>query len=291
MRCLKLTLEYDGTRFCGWQKQHGSGLRTVQEVLETALEQLTGTATDAVGAGRTDAGVHALGQVAHFTTESGIPAERWAAALNGLLPPDLAVMKAESVEDSFHARYAAKAKEYCYLVLNRWQRTALWHNYSYHVSQRLDVERMAAGAGMFLGTRDFKRFAATGSNVRSTVRQVFASTVFRSGDWIGFRVMANGFLYKMVRLMAGMLVEIGLGRADPGQVAKLLAAPNGRQAPAAAGAAGPALPPQGLYLVRIAYGDEPAALCDLEFGKLLALDLGSRMQEGAAAPVNPGRLL
>jgi tRNA pseudouridine38-40 synthase len=258
MRRLKLTLEYDGTCFCGWQKQHGTALRTVQGVLETALEQLTGAATPTVGAGRTDAGVHALGQVAHFTTESGIPADRWAAALNGLLPPDLAVIKAEVVDTSFHARYDARAKEYCYLILNRMQRPALWHAYAHHVPQRLDLERMAAGAGLFIGVHDFRAFAATGGSVKSTIRQVFASSVFRSGNWIGFRVVANGFLYKMVRLMAGMLVEIGLGRVDPGLIEEMLGSgggcPPGRSGD---GTGGPALPPRGLYLVRIAYGDEP----------------------------------
>ena len=116
---IKLILEYDGTGFSGWQKQPGTGLRTVQGVLEEALERLTGLSHVTVGAGRTDAGVHALGQVAHFTTESGFPVERWPAALNGLLPPDVSVRSAEAVDDAFHARCSAKAKEYCYLILNR----------------------------------------------------------------------------------------------------------------------------------------------------------------------------
>ncbi|MGD0152408.1 MAG: tRNA pseudouridine(38-40) synthase TruA [Thermacetogeniaceae bacterium] len=252
-RWLKLTLEYEGTGFSGWQKQTGTNLRTVQGVLDAALEQLTGVEHLTVGAGRTDAGVHALGQVVNFATESGIPTERWPAALNGLLPSDVAISSAEEVDDSFHARCSAKAKEYCYLILNRQQRSAIWHNYSYHVPQTLDQERMAQGADCFRGTHDFKAFSAVGSSARSTARQVFASNVFRNGDWVGFRVAANGFLYKMVRLMTGMLVEIGLGRADPARIGELLAS-------GARGEGGPTLPPRGLFLVRIAYREEPDGL-------------------------------
>jgi tRNA pseudouridine38-40 synthase len=260
---VKLILEYDGTGFSGWQKQSGAGLRTVQGVLDEALTQLTGIEHVTVGAGRTDAGVHALGQVAHFVTESGIPLERWPAALNGVLPPDVSVRSAEAVDASFHARCSAKAKEYCYLILNRPQRSAIWHRCSYHVPQRLDLDRMAQGAGYFTGTHDFRAFSAAGSSARSTVRQVLAGSVFTSGEWIGFRVAAKGFLYKMVRLMAGMLVEIGLGKADPVQIDELLE--SGER-----GKGGKTLPPQGLFLVRIAYNDEPEALGVSEFSKLVA---------------------
>ena len=214
-RCLKLILEYDGTGFSGFQKQSGTSLRTVQGVLDAALGQLTGVEHSVVGAGRTDAGVHALGQVVHCATESGIPTERWPAALNGVLPPDLSVKGAEEVDASFHARCSAKAKEYCYLILNRPQRSAIWRQYSYHVPQRLDLDRMAQGARSFTGAHDFKAFSAMGSSAKSTGRQVFASSVCSSGDWVGFRVVANGFLYKMVRLMTGMLVEIGLAGPIP----------------------------------------------------------------------------
>ena len=260
-RRLKLTLEYDGAGFSGFQRQTGPDLRTVQRVLETALKQLTGSEHVIVGAGRTDAGVHALGKVAHFDTESGLPVKRWPAVLNGLLPPDVSVRGAEEVDESFHARYSAKSKEYCYLILNRPQRSAIWHHHSYHVPQQLDLERMAQGAGCFTGAHDFKAFAATGSSARSTVRRVFASSVFAGGDWIGFRVAASGFLYKMVRLMAGTLVEIGLGRADPGRIEELLESRDGDKG-------GPTLPPRGLFLVRITYEDEPEALCASEFPAL-----------------------
>lgn len=260
-RCLKLTLEYDGTNFYGFQKQSGTDLRTVQGVLEAALEQLTGGTHVTVGAGRTDAGVHALGQVVGLAIESGIPTERWPAALNGVLPPDVAIKSAEEVDASFHARCSAKAKEYCYLILNRPQRSAIWHQYSYHVPRRLDLERMAQGAGRFTGTCNFRAFSAAGSSAKSTVREVYTSAVFQSGDWIGFRVSANGFLYKMVRLMTGMLVEIGLGRASPEKIDELLV--TGER-----GEGGPTLPPRGLFLLRIAYGDEPEGIITPHFSKL-----------------------
>jgi tRNA pseudouridine38-40 synthase len=261
-RRLKLTVEYDGAGFSGFQRQTGTDLRTVQGVLETALKQLTGSEHVIVGAGRTDAGVHALGQVAHFDTESGLPAVRWPAALNGLLPPDVSVRGAEEVDDSFHARCSAKSKEYCYLILNRPQRSAIWHHHSYHLPQRLDLKRMAQGAACFTGTHDFRAFSAAGSSARSTVRRVFASSVFAGGHWIGFKVAASGFLYKMVRLMAGTLVEVGLGRTDPGRIEELLESRDGCEK------GGPTLPPRGLFLVRITYEDESEALCAPEFPAL-----------------------
>jgi tRNA pseudouridine38-40 synthase len=265
MSNIKLILEYDGTGFSGWQKQPGAGLRTVQGVLEEALERLTGIFHVTVGAGRTDTGVHALGQVAHFFTESEFPLERWPAALNGLLPPDVSVRSAEVVDDTFHARCSAKAKEYCYLFLNRPQRSAIWHRYSYRVPQRLDRGSMVESAKMFTGTHDFKAFSAAGSSARSTVRKVFTSSVFESGDWIGFRVVANGFLYRMVRLMAGMLLEVGLGKADPGRIPELLG--SGQR-----GKGGPTLPPRGLFLVRIAYEDTGVRGKRSEAGKRFETD-------------------
>jgi tRNA pseudouridine38-40 synthase len=261
-RRLKLIVEYDGAGFSGFQRQTGTDLRTVQGMLEKALKQLTGSEHLIAGAGRTDAGVHALEQVAHFDTEFSLPAERWPAALNGLLPPDVSVRGAEEVDDSFHARCSAKSKEYCYLILNRPQRSANWRQHSYHMPQPLDLKSMAQGAACFTGTHDFRAFSAAGSSARSTVRRVFASSVFAGGPWIGFRVAATGFLYKMVRLMAGTLVEVGLGRTDPARIEELLEARDGCEK------GGPTLPPQGLFLVRITYGDEPEPLCDPEFPAL-----------------------
>jgi len=262
MRRLKLTVEYDGTGFSGFQRQTGTDLRTVQGVLETALMKLTGSEHVVVGAGRTDAGVHAQGQVAHFDTESGLPAPRWPAALNGLLPPDLSVKYAEEVDGSFHARYSAKSKEYCYLILNCPQRSAIWRQHSYYLPQQLDLKLMEQGAGCFTGAHDFRAFSAAGSSARSTVRQVFTSSIVACGPWIGFQVSASGFLYRMVRLMAGTLVEVGLGRTDPGRIEELLESPDRYEK------GGPTLPPRGLFLVRITYGSEPETVGAPEFPAL-----------------------
>lgn len=252
MRYLRLTLEYDGSEFSGWQKQTGTGLRTVQGVLEKALEKLTGERITTCGAGRTDAGVHALGQVVSFATEASIPVARFPAALNGLLPPDVVVKESEEVDVLFHARYSAVAKEYRYLIWNGRLPSALWRRYSYHCPWPLDERAMQDGARYFEGRHDFIAFSATGSSVKSTVRNVISFRVSRYGDWLVMTVTADGFLYKMVRLMAGMLVAVGSGRCRPEKVGEILEAK-------ARGKGGPALPPQGLYLTRIYYpGDEIA---------------------------------
>ncbi len=250
MRYIRLTLEYDGTNFSGWQKQTGTGLRTVQGVLEKALEKLTGERIATCGAGRTDAGVHALGQVVSFGTEASIPVARFPAALNGVLPPDVVVKESEEVDASFHARYSAIAKQYRYLIWNGRLPSALWRNYSYHVPQPLDEKAMQDGACYFEGSHDFVAFSATGSSVKSTVRNLLSFQVSRCGDWVIMTVTAEGFLYKMVRLMAGTLVAVGLGRCAPAKVGEILAAKE-------KGRGGPALPPQGLCLMRIYYpGDD-----------------------------------
>jgi tRNA pseudouridine38-40 synthase len=253
MRYLKLTLQYDGTDFCGWQKQTGTAQRTVQGVLEEALSSLTGEVVNTTGAGRTDAGVHALEQVVHFSTSSGIPMERFAPALNSMLPPDLTVSSSVAVGASFHARYDVCAKKYGYLILNRRTPSALWHNYSYWVSLRLDEDLIQRGAEYLIGEHDFRAFSATGSNVKSTTRNILSFQVQRLGDWVSLTVVGNGFLYRMVRLMAGTLLAVGMGKWPPEAVKEILV--TGER-----GHGGPALPPEGLYLMRIYYqGDDQEA--------------------------------
>ncbi len=250
MRYLKLTLEYDGTGFCGFQKQTGTGLRTVQGVLEAALEKLTGEAVRTFGAGRTDAGVHALGQVVHFATQAKIPVERFPPALNSILPPDLAVKKGEEVDSAFHARYSALAKKYCYLILNRKHPSPVWRSRCYRFPYPLDADLMQEGARYLEGFHDFRAFSASGSNAKSTRRHLFSFRVIRRGDWVCLAATADGFLYKMMRLMGGTLLEVGRGKLPPRRVQEILA--SGMR-----GEGGPALPPQGLYLVRVFYpGDD-----------------------------------
>ncbi|MGB9791936.1 MAG: tRNA pseudouridine(38-40) synthase TruA [Thermacetogeniaceae bacterium] len=262
MRYLKLTLEYDGSEFSGWQKQTGSGLRTVQGVLEEALLKLTGERIATCGAGRTDAGVHALGQVVSFATKATIPASRFPAALNGLLPPDVVVKGCEEVDASFHARYSAVAKEYRYLIWNERLPSALWRRYSHHVSLPLDEVAMQEAARYLQGRHDFIAFSAAGSSAKTTVRNVISFKVTRHGRWVVMEVVADGFLYKMVRLMAGTLVAVGIGKYKPQDVLEILES-------RARGRGGPALPPQGLYLVRIYYSGEEIARANEESTPLL----------------------
>ncbi|HAA90101.1 MAG TPA: tRNA pseudouridine(38-40) synthase TruA [Peptococcaceae bacterium] len=246
MRFLKLVLEYDGSGFHGFQKQTGTGLRTVQEVLENALKNLTGEEIQVHGAGRTDAGVHALGQVVHFATSASIPASRFPAALNGCLPPDLVVLRAEEVDPSFHARYSALAKKYCYVVWNQEKPSALLRNYCFHYPVPLDAGLMSKGAAFFEGVHDFRSFSASGSSAKTTTRHLFSFKVQRKRGFVVFTVTADGFLYKMVRLMVGTLLEVGRGKLLPEAVREILETRR-------RGLGGPAAPPQGLYLVRVYY--------------------------------------
>jgi tRNA pseudouridine38-40 synthase len=181
---VKATLEYDGTDFAGFQKQTGTGLRTVQGVLEEALSGLTGEEIVTIGSGRTDSGVHALGQVVHFDTETSIPVERLPAAVQGLLPPDIAVLDAVVADPSFHARYSALGKKYCYLVLNRRRSTALWRSRCYQYPYSLDLGAMRRAAENLIGEHDFRGFSAAGSSVKDTVRRVFSFDI-TAGQGIG----------------------------------------------------------------------------------------------------------
>lgn len=252
MRRLKVTLEYDGTHFAGFQKQSGTNQRTVQGVLEDALARLTGEETPVTGAGRTDSGVHALGQVVHFETSSPIPVERFSKALNGHLPPDIAALGADLVDASFHARYSALGKKYCYLVFNSRKPLALWRNHCYRFPVPLDLVAIKESAKILTGEHDFRAFSATGSSVKSTVRHLFILDAEQRGEWIKFTAIGNGFLYKMMRLIVGTLLEVGSGKLSPAQVKQIL--DKGER-----GQGGSAVPPQGLYLVQVFYheGDFP----------------------------------
>lgn len=242
---IKLTLAYEGTDFSGYQRQ-AQGERTVQAELEKAILRLTGERVKLIAAGRTDAGVHAKGQVVNFMTRSRIPSERWAAALNSRLPDDLIVEAALGVPASFHARYDAKAKTYRYLVSRRRWPDLYLRRFSYHYPYQLAVEKMQAGAAFLVGEHDFKGFAAAGSSVQTTVRQLHQVEVVEEGAEVYFNFKGNGFLYKMVRNMVGTLLLIGEGKLDPEMITEILA--TGRREKA-----GPTAPPQGLTLLAVDY--------------------------------------
>lgn len=220
MRRICLTVEYDGTAYSGWQRQLNA--LAVQQVLEEALSRLTRENIVVTGASRTDAGVHALGQRAHFDTECAIPAEKFAYALNTMLPTDIRVRASYQVADDFHARFGAKGKLYRYEMQDTPHASALHRNFRAHVIYPLDVEAMQREANAMLGTHDFAPFAASGSVVKDTVRTIYTVSVQREAECVRLLVSGNGFLYNMVRILAGTLMQVGTGKLAEGAIARAL---------------------------------------------------------------------
>lgn len=216
-----MIVEYDGTAYAGWQRQ--ANAMTVQEKLERAILKLTGEELCVSGASRTDAGVHALGQSAHFDTESRIPADKFSFALNTMLPPDIRVTRSEEVPLEFHARFSTKGKRYRYLFHAAPHAGALTRNTHAHVIYPLDVDRMQAEAQDLVGTHDFAAFAASGSVVKDTVRTIYRAEVAASGSEIRLIVEGSGFLYNMVRIIAGTLIGVGSGKLEPGAFRRAIA--------------------------------------------------------------------
>ena len=244
-RNIRLLLEYDGTRYHGWQRQRGQ--LSVQEVLEESLKRLTREAVRLTGSGRTDAGVHALGQVANFHTAGRLPLKAFREGLNSLLPWDIAVLEAEAAPPEFHAQKSARAKTYEYRILNRPMRSPLHHHYGWWLAHKLDLEALDAAAALLPGRHDFSAFRASGSGNLNPVRQVLAARwQVHPGGWLRFTITATGFLRGMVRSLVGTMVEIGKGKAAPGLLAEVLK--SGERS-----LAGPTAPAQGLYLVEVSY--------------------------------------
>ena len=248
-RNISLLLEYDGTNYHGWQSQAGTGQATIQETLERAISSLTQEQTKIYGSGRTDAGVHALGQVANFLTKSNIPAEAWAPALNQRLPPDIRVLASQEAAADFHARHSAIGKIYTYRVLNRHAPTSLFRNYAWHVNLPLNIRNMRKAAALLLGTHDFSAFRGAGCSAKSPVRTLNAAAIRKNGEFIELTFEANAFLQYMVRNITGTLVEVGLGRFEPDEIVHMLESKDRSKA-------GRTAPPQGLYLVRVLYDEE-----------------------------------
>ena len=244
MRYVTLVIQYDGTDFAGFQIQ--PDVPTVQAELQLALSRVLQHPTHVVSASRTDAGVHAMGQVALFETENPIPVERLPNALNAILPRAVSVVSATEVAESFHPRYGAIAKLYSYRLLNRWLPSPFIERYAWRVERPLVLADMSEAAQALIGKHDFAAFCAAGSSVTDTVRQIHRLDVQRDGDLIEIFVGGNGFLYKMVRIIVGTLVEVGLGRREPGDVERILLGRDRNQA-------GRTAPAQGLSLVKVAY--------------------------------------
>lgn len=244
MKRVKLTVAYDGTDYSGWQIQP-NGI-TIEEVLNKALTELLKKETKVIGASRTDAGVHARGNVAVFDTEATIPPERVAYALNPLLPDDIVIVKSEEVPKDWHPRYCNSVKTYEYTIVNRKMPDPLRRRDSWFVSFPLDFEKMEKAATYLVGEHDFKAFCCIHTDVKDTVRTIYRLELKRSDELVKMRIQGNGFLYNMVRIIAGTLVEVGRGAYPPEMVRKMLELKVRENA-------GETAPPQGLVLVGIEY--------------------------------------
>ena len=249
MKRIVLIIEYRGTEYVGWQIQP-NGV-SVQQVLTAALKKLTGEALSVHASGRTDSGVHARAQVAHFDTESRIPADKFCYALNTYLPKDVRVkasFEAPAAEGGFHARFSVKRKYYRYFVLNTPHDSAFTYDRALHIHYPLSLERLNEAAELFLGTHDFASFKAVNSTAVTTVRTIFVSKWNKEGDMFVYEVAGSGFLYNMVRIMVGTMLRIGMGYDDLSVIENALASPDRENA-------GDTAPAHGLTLWRVVYDE------------------------------------
>ena len=249
MRRIRLRVAYDGTAYCGWQVQ--PEVPTIEGELNQAISRLTKEEIIVIGASRTDAGVHAKGNVAVFDTESTIPADRFAYALNPLLPEDIVVVASDEVEADWHPRHCDTEKTYEYKILNRKIDMPLQRLYSHFCYFNLDLEKMQKAASYLIGEHDFKSFCTVRTQAEETVRTIYSLTVTKADDLITIRISGSGFLYNMVRIIAGTLVKIGMGVYPPEKMEEILEEKN-------RAAAGPTIPARGLTLVSLEYEKELA---------------------------------
>lgn len=244
MKRIKLVVAYDGTHYHGWQFQPRE--ITIEGVLNQAISTLTGEEIQVIGASRTDAGVHALGNVAIFDTESRIPGDKFSYALNQRLPADIVIQNSAEVPENFHPRHQNCRKTYEYTILNRNFPLPEYRNTAYFYYGFLDVGKMQQAAQVFIGEHDFAAFCSAGAQVQTTVRTIYSLNVVSEGDLVRIRVQGNGFLYNMVRIIAGTLLEVGKGCMDMSRISDIIASCD-------RGQAGPTAPAQGLKLIEICY--------------------------------------
>lgn len=244
MKRIKLTVAYDGTNYCGWQIQP-NGL-TIEEVMNRTLSKLTGEDIQVIGASRTDSGVHAMGNVAVFDTETSIPAEKIAMALNQRLPEDIVIVKSEEVASDFHPRYCDCSKTYEYHIINTRIPVPTKRLTNYFVSYNLNIEDMRKAASYLVGEHDFVSFCNVRTDVENTVRTITELDILTDGEEITIRITGDGFLYNMVRIIVGTLIRVGRGFYEPEKVKEILEARDRK-------AAGVTAPPQGLMLMKIEY--------------------------------------
>ena len=244
MRNIKLIIEYDGKEYKGWQKQPNK--LNIQGEIEKAIETVTGEKVELIGSGRTDAGVNAENQVANFKTESKIETSKIPYALNSQLKKSIIIKSAEEVDERFHSRYGCKRKTYQYTINNTEHGTAIYRNMQYHFSIKLDEKKMNEAVKYLIGEHDFKSFKASGTSSKSSVRTIYDAKVWREGDLIKIELTGNGFLYNMIRIIAGTLVDVGTGKIQPIEVKKILEAQDRTKA-------GKTLPACGLCLMNVEY--------------------------------------
>lgn len=245
MRNIRLTIEYDGKEFNGWQKQPNK--LNIQGTIEKALERITGEEIDLMASGRTDRGVHALGQVANFKTNSKLPIEKFPIAINSNMKSSIRIKDAEEVDERFHSRLSCKRKTYRYVINNSKYGSSIYRNLETHIPVKLNIDKMKEAVKYFEGEHDFKAFRASGTSSKSSVRTIYkAEIIERPDERIWIELTGNGFLYNMVRIISGTLVDVGLGKIEPEEIKNIIESKDRQKA-------GKTLAPQGLFLVNVEY--------------------------------------
>lgn len=244
MRNIKLIIEYNGKGFNGWQKQPNK--LNIQGEIERAIGELTNEEINLIASGRTDAGVHSFGQTANFYTNSKIPIEKFAIAINSKLKKTIVIKSAEEVDEKFHSRYSVHNKRYRYIINNSEQGTAIYKDLEYHMPVKLNVDKMKEAIKYFEGKHDFSAFKSSGTSSKSSVREIYKAEIIDKDEKIYIELTGNGFLYNMVRIIAGTLVDVGLGKIEPEDIPKIIESKKRENA-------GKTLPPHGLYLMEVNY--------------------------------------
>lgn len=244
MKNIKLTIAYDGTNYSGWQRQNNAS--TIQEEIEKALKKILKKDITIHGSGRTDARVHALGQVASFTEDFDLPINKIPFVVNNVLPNDIVIINAEEMNMDFHARYCAKGKKYIYKIYNDSIRNPLYRNYSYFINGDIDLEKLIKASKYFIGEHDFRTFMASGSSIKNTVRTIYNINIYKKDKFIILEYDGNGFLYKMVRIITATLLDINFNRISLKDIESIIKSKDRSKARHTA-------PAQGLYLAKVYY--------------------------------------
>ena len=244
MRNIKLVIEYDGSGFNGWQKQPNK--LNIQGEIEAVIENITKEKIELIASGRTDAGVHAIGQVANFKTNSNIPIEKIPIAINSQVKNSIRIKSAEEVDERFHSRYNCKRKTYRYIINNSKYGSSIFRNMTYHMPIKLNINEMQKAVKYFEGEHDFKAFKSSGTSSKSSIRTIYEAKVIEKNEYIILELTGNGFLYNMVRIIAGTLVDVGLEKLKAKDIPVILEKKDRQKA-------GKTLPPQGLFLVKVEY--------------------------------------